>query len=73
MERETPKTDAFKERVRSGSHPDYWKFCEEMERTIADAAELIAEIMRNEVNAEDECEKWLRAYAPHHLFPSENH
>jgi hypothetical protein len=35
------------------------------------AAELLAEIMRDEVNAQDEAEKWLRAYAPHLLF-SEN-
>jgi hypothetical protein len=27
--------------------------------------------MRDEVNAQDEAEKWLRAYAPHLLF-SEN-
>jgi len=33
-----------------------------------DAAELLAEIMRDEVNHQDESEKWLRAYAPQHLF-----
>ena len=31
---------------------------------LRDAAILINEIMKNEVNAEDEAEKWLRAYAP---------
>jgi hypothetical protein len=36
---------------------------------MAQACELIAEIRRDEVNIEDECEKFLRAYAPHHLFP----
>lgn len=36
---------------------------------LAEACELIAEIMRDEVNIVDECEKFLRAYAPHHLFP----
>jgi len=35
---------------------------------LAEACELIAEIMREEVNIADECEKFLRAYAPHHLF-----
>ena len=33
-----------------------------------DAAELLAEIMRDEVNHQDGAEKWLRAYAPQHLF-----
>jgi hypothetical protein len=28
------------------------------------AAELLFEIMRDDVNAQDEAEKWLRAYAP---------
>ena len=35
-----------------------------------DAATLLAEIMRDEVNAQDEAEKWLRDYAPQHLFPA---
>lgn len=29
---------------------------------LRDAETLIGEIMRDEVNAQDECEKWLRAY-----------
>src|ERR1035437_863975 len=37
---------------------------------LKDAAELLAEIMRDEVNHQDEAEKWLRAYAPEHLFPA---
>lgn len=43
-----------------------------LERVIKerdDASELLAEIMRDEVNHQDEAEKWLRSYAPHHLFP----
>jgi hypothetical protein len=28
--------------------------------------------MRDEVNAQDEAEKWLRAYAPHLLFSENN-
>jgi hypothetical protein len=36
------------------------KLAEERE----DTADLIYNIMRDEVNAQDECEKWLRAYAP---------
>lgn len=35
---------------------------------IDDAAQLLAEIMRDEVNPQDEAEKWIRSYAPHHLF-----
>lgn len=34
------------------------------EHALAEAAELIEEIMRDKVNAADECEKWLRAYDP---------
>jgi hypothetical protein len=34
---------------------------------LNDAAELLAEIMRDEVNHQDEAEKWLRAYAPQYL------
>ena len=30
---------------------------------LRDAETLIGEIMRDEVNAQDECEKWLRAYS----------
>ena len=37
------------------------------EAALAEAAQLLAEIMRDEVNIVDECEKFLRAYAPHHL------
>jgi hypothetical protein len=36
------------------------------------AAELLAEIMRDEVNAQDEAEKWLRAYVPHLLLSENN-
>jgi hypothetical protein len=38
------------------------------EAALADAAQLLAEIMRDEVNHQDEAGKWIRAYAPHHLF-----
>lgn len=34
---------------------------------IAEAEKLIDEIMRGQVNAEDECEKWLREFAPGYL------
>lgn len=40
---------------------------------LKDAAELLAEIMRDEVNHQDEAEKWLREYAPEHLFPDTHH
>lgn len=39
----------------------------ELEAVVDDAATLLAEIMRDEVNAQDEAEKWLRAYAPEYL------
>lgn len=36
---------------------------------LAEANELLADIMRGEVNPEDEAEKWLRTYCPSKLFP----
>jgi len=42
---------------------DRTDICEAVE-ALNDAAELLAEIMRDEVNHQDEAEKWLRAYAP---------
>ena len=36
---------------------------------IKDAAALLDEIMRDDCNAQDEAEKWLRAYAPEYLQP----
>ena len=39
---------------------------------LDDAAQTLADIMRDEVNAQDAAEKWLRAYAPHHLFLENN-
>jgi hypothetical protein len=41
---------------------------EKLRATIVEAAVLLASIMRDEVNAQDEAEKWLREYAPQHLF-----
>ena len=38
---------------------------------LYEATILLAEIMRDEVNAQDEAEKWLRCYAPHMLFQVE--
>lgn len=34
------------------------------EHKLADAAELLENIMRGRVNAQDEAEKWLREYDP---------
>jgi hypothetical protein len=42
-------------------------------RPLNDAAELLAEIMRDEVNHQDEAEKWLRAYAPQYLANDQGH
>ena len=37
---------------------------------LNEAKILIDEIMRGEVNPEDEAEKWLRAFAPEYLRPN---
>lgn len=69
---ETPATDAITNNPNTSAlHKGaiLAHHARKLERTVADAANLIAQIMRNEVNAEDECEKWLRGYAPQHLFP----
>ena len=36
-------------------------------RPLHDAIKLLSDIMRDNVNAQDEAEKWLRAYAPKEL------
>ena len=46
---------------------DRTEICEAGE-ALNDAAELLAEIMRDEVNHQDEAEKWLRSYAPEYLL-----
>ncbi len=35
---------------------------DDLQRAMNDAIELMREIMRDEVNHQDEAEKWLRAY-----------
>ena len=40
--------------------------CEVVE-ALTDAASLLNDIMRDDCNAQDEAEKWLRAYAPQYL------
>ena len=45
---------------------DRTDICEAVE-ALNDAAALLAEIMRDEVNHQDEAEKWLRSYAPQYL------
>jgi len=49
---------------------DRTDICEAVE-ALNDAAELLAEIMRDEVNHQNEAEKWLRAYAPQYLANDE--
>ena len=44
----------------------------EAEVALAGVAQLLAEIMRDQVNHQDEAEKWLRAYAPQHLSSPNN-
>ena len=36
-------------------------------RPLHDAIKLLSDIMRDNVNAQDEAEKWLRAYAPEYV------
>ena len=36
-------------------------------RPLQDAIKLLSDIMRDNVNAQDEAEKWLRAYAPEYV------
>jgi rubrerythrin len=43
-----------------------------LETELIASAELLAEIMRDEVNHQDEAEKWLRAYAPQYLVNRKN-
>lgn len=50
---------------------DRTDICEAVE-AMNDAAELLAEIMHDEVNHQDEAEKWLRAYAPQYLANASN-
>lgn len=51
---------------------DRTDICQAVE-ALNDAAELLAEIMRDEVNHQDEAEKWLRAYAPQYLANAGEH
>jgi len=37
------------------------------QEALNDAADLLNDIMTGQCNAEDEAEKWLRAYSPEHL------
>lgn len=41
----------------------------EIHRAHRIAADLLAKIMRREVDPLDQARKWLGAYAPQHLFP----
>jgi len=50
--------------------PDQSAQIKKLEGIIADAAELLNEIRKGELNEQDEAEKWLRAYAPQYLRPA---
>lgn len=40
---------------------------------LTDAADLLNDIMQDTCNAQDEAEKWLRAYAPQYLAKTTGH
>jgi hypothetical protein len=65
IERERDEAREETMRVRDFMDVGFSKAKDELD----DAAQTLADIMRDEVNAQDAAEKWLRAYAPHHLFP----
>lgn len=58
--------DAGHDRIELAAIQTYLDFAyqEQIERFTKEACLLIAEIMRGEVNAQDECEKFLRTFAP---------
>ena len=72
----TPETDAHQAREGMAYDWQWSEFSSQLERernacvhALNDASQLLAEIMRDEVNHQDEAEKWLRSYAPEYLFP----
>ena len=48
-------------------HPTFWAFTRTLERERNEARELLREIRDDEVNAQDECDKFLRDHVPSEL------
>jgi hypothetical protein len=71
----TPRTDAFWQLLYDEKYTTRHRldkaicYAKKLERDLREAGDLLAQIMRDEVNHQDEAEKWLRVYAPQHLFP----
>ena len=67
---DTPETDHLENRLGTAaemSHPTLWAFARKLERERNEARELLREIRDDEVNAQDECDKFLRDHVPSEL------
>ena len=60
---DTPETD----NLARGNHVVPTEFAEKLERERNEARELLREIRDDEVNAQDECDKFLRDHVPSEL------
>ena len=66
----TPETDHLESGLGTAaemSHPTLWAFARKLERERNEARELLREIRDDEVNAQDEADKFLRDHAPSEL------
>ena len=67
---DTPETDHLESGLGTAaemSHPTLWAFARKLERERNEARELLREIRDDEVNAQDECDKFLRDHVPSEL------
>ena len=66
----TPETDHLENGLGTAAgmiHPTFWAFARKLERERNEARELLREIRDDEVNAQDECDKFLRDHVPSEL------
>ena len=64
---DTPETDHIEKNLGNAAHPILSSFCRKLERERNEARELLREIRDDEVNAQDECDKFLRDHVPSEL------
>jgi hypothetical protein len=64
---DTPETDHIEKNLGNAAHPILSSFCRRLERERNEARELLREIRDDEVNAQDECDKFLRDHVPSEL------
>ena len=62
-----PETDHIEKNLGNAAHPILLSFCRKLERERNEARELLREIRDDEVNAQDECDKFLRDHVPSEL------